>query len=837
MDRIRKNVMKNSTEILRLILLAMVMVTSSSIKAEAPSAPIDFNGIIKDQSTGEALPYATLSADSSERTTTTNADGRFTMLGLHVTSDSVFLTVKHLGFQTKRIGLAVVGLAQIVEIELEPIPTPHDLYGGNKTTVELEEMKVTAKKILLDETIKTTDGVSQITLNPKDISKLPSIGEADICRTLQLLPGISGTDESSAGLSVRGGTPDQNLILFDGFNVYHVDHFFGFFSAFNPQAVKDVQMYKGGFPAKYGGRTSSVMDITGKSGDVNDINFAGGLSLLSGNALAEIPLWKLADIPLFEKGSILLVARRSYTDVIKNDLYNKIFGLYRNSNVPGGGNRFPGGGGRMMQMFTPGFYFYDLNGKVSLQPTNKDAVSFSAYGGKDNLDNSMNSSFAPPDSGASTTIDRKDITGWGNWGTSLKWGRQWTNRLYSNAILAYSNYFSERINNSQRDVGGNQTSNGINEDNNVRDITARLDNELRLPYNNAVGFGGQITQLRTSYLLTQNDSIHVLNTMDTALLFSGYVQDECTFINRLTLLPGFRLNYYQGTHDYYFEPRLSAHYGITDRLKLKAAWGDYYQFVNRVVREDVLQGSKDFWLLADDKISPVSSAWHFIVGGSYETPMFLLDIEAYQKFLNGISEFSLRYGGLPTSGIQADSMFFEGTGIARGIEFLLQKKIGHYTGWIGYTLSRVTETFPAFNNGNPFPALQDQRHELKIVNSLSWKKWDFSATWVYATGKPYTRPIGTYDVQLLDGTTATFIHVGEKNAYRLPDYHRLDLAATYNFITGKRTKTSIGASIFNVYDRTNVWYKTFESVDGGISETDVVFLGITPSVFVNFSLK
>jgi ferric enterobactin receptor len=827
--------MKSSTILLRLILLAPAMVTSSSIRAEETSASVDFNGVIKDQSTGEALPYATVSADSSKQTTTTNADGRFTMLGLHVTSDSVFLKVKHLGFQTKRIGLAVAGLKEIVEIELEPTPTAHDLSGRNKTTVELEEMNVTAKKILLDETIKTSDAVSQITLNPKDISKLPSIGEPDICRTLQLLPGISGTDESSAGLYVRGGTPDQNLILFDGMNVYHVDHFYGFFSAFNPQAVKDVQMYKGGFPAKYGGRTSSVMDITGKSGDVNDVNLAGGLSLLSGNALAEIPLWKLANIPLFQKGSILLVARRSYTDVIKSNLYNKIFGLYRNDNLSGAG--FPGGGGQMMQMFTPGFYFYDLNGKVSLQPTDRDAVSLSAYGGKDNLDNSMTSSFAPRDSGTSATIDRKDITGWGTWGTSLKWGRQWSNRFYSNAILSYSNYFSDRINSGQSDVGGNQTSNGINEDNNVRDITARLDDELRLPYNNAVGFGGQITQLRTNYQLTQNDSVKVLNSMDTALLFSGYVQDECTFINRLTLLPGFRLNYYQGTHDYYVEPRLSARYKITNQLKLKGAWGKYYQFVNRVVREDVLQGSKDFWLLADDKISPVSSARHFIVGGSYETPMFLLDIEAYQKLMDGISEFSLRYGGIPTSGMQADSLFFEGTGIARGIEFLLQKKIGHYTGWIGYTLSDVTETFSAFNNGNPFPALQDQRHELKVVNSLSWKKWDFSATWVYATGKPYTRPIGTYDVQLLDGTTATFIHVGEKNAYRLPDYHRLDLAATYNFILGERTKTSIGVSVFNVYNRTNVWYKKFESVDGGLVETNVTFLGITPSVFVNFSLK
>jgi ferric enterobactin receptor len=188
-------------------------------------------------------------------------------------------------------------------------------------------------------------------------------------------------------------------------------------------------------------------------------------------------------------------------------------------------------------------------------------------------------------------------------------------------------------------------------------------------------------------------------------------------------------------------------------------------------------------------------------------------------------------------GMQADSMFFTGTGVARGVELLLQKKIGNYTGWIGYTLGRVTETFPSLNNGKSFPALQDQTHELKIVNSFSWRKWNFSAVWVYASGKPYTRPVGVYDVRLLDGTTASFIHVGEKNAYRLPDYNRLDLSTTYNFIMGKHTKTSIGVSVFNVYDRSNIWYKKFESVDGSLVETNVVYLGITPSVFVNFSLK
>jgi ferric enterobactin receptor len=798
-----------------------------------PAAPltIDISGVVKDRSTGEPLPNASVGLAGGKYSVISNVDGRFAILGINAPSDSFVLTAARIGFQTLYLTLGAGKIPATVVCALDPVPTTHGLNPEGQVRT-LDTMVVTAQR--RDKMFETSD-ISHVTLNPANIGKLPSIGQADVFRSLQLLPGISGTNESESGLYVEGGTPDQNLVLFDGFNVYYVDHFFGFFSAFNPQAIQDIQLYKGGFPAKYGGRTSSVMDITGKSGDMNNFNIAGGLSLLSGDVLAEIPL--------FGKGSLVLVGRRSYTDVIQSPLYDELFGLYNNNGAvrPSGGRSYSrGGGGAYRGEQQPSYYFYDLNAKATVQPTDKDVVSYSVYGGKDNLDNSANSSFSVTDStGATTsnTIERKDIEDWGNWGMSGKWGRQWNNRFHSNVVLAYSNYFSDRVNDAQRDYGGNQTSSGTDEDNHVADITARLDNELLLPQSNLVGFGGQITRMQTTYHLTQNDTNDLLDSRDSALLFSGYVQDEFSGLGGLTLLPGFRMNYYQGTHSYYFEPRLSATYAITDRIKAKAAWGEYYQFVNHVEREDITEGSRDFWLLADSSRSPVSSAQHFILGGSYETPLFLLDVEAYRKVLSKLSEVSLQYG-VPTNGqsVRADSLFFQGNGVSQGIEFLLQKKIGMYTGWIGYTLGKVEYTFPGMNNGNSFPADQDQTHELKLVNSLSIKKWDFSATWVYATGKPYTRPVGIYDIELLNGTAESFIHVGETNAYRLPDYHRLDVAATYNCMFAG-LKTSFGISVFNVYDRKNVWYKTFESVNGNLVETDVLYLGITPSIFVNFSLK
>jgi TonB family protein len=715
-----------------------------------------------------------------------------------------------------------------------------------KMEYRLKKPKNNEYEIIVYGKMERVKNISQISISPAQISKLPSLGEADICRSLQLLPGISGSNESSAGLYVRGGTPDQNLILFDDFNVYHVDHFYGFFSAFNPQAVKDIEMYKGGFDARYGGRISSVMELTGKTGDTSDLKYGGGLSLLSANAFLEVPLWK--------KGSLLFVGRRSYTDFIKFGIYDKIFSLFQNSNqttgVPGPG----GGNGRFNSMSVqPSFYYYDYNSKITYDITDKDVLSASFYNSKDNLDNSRESSMnmRPPGSSdqSNVSMNTKDYTGWGSLGTSIKWARQWADRFYSHTVLAYANYFSNRDRSMETKIEETmQNANALSEDNNVLDITLKQDNGWRLNQNNKIEFGGQISRIYITYKNTQNDSTSIMNANDTALQAAAYLQDNLTlFSDRLSLTPGLRFSYFEKTHSYYPEPRASVSYKIADPIKIKAAVGKYYQFINRVTREDVLSGSSNFWLLADDKAISVSSADHYIAGISYETPLFLFDVEAYQKNMKGLTEFTMRYGPPRPSGESADNLFYQGTGIAKGVEFLLQKKAGIYNGWVGYTLGEVTHTFPDLNNGNSFPALHDQTHELKIVNMLSLGEWDFSGTWVYATGKPYSAPVGEYDVHLLDGSTYRYIHVGDKNAFRLPDYHKLDLSVKYNFTMSTiakadgtfcdKYKGDVGISLFNVYNRTNVWYKEFDFVEGEVVETNVNYIGFMPTLFVNISIK
>lgn len=517
-------------------------------------------------------------------------------------------------------------------------------------------------------------------------------------RAFQLLPGISGSNETSAGLYVRGGTPDQNLILFDGMTIYHVDHFYGFFSAFNANSVDDVELHKGGFPAEFGGKTSSVLDIN-------------------------------------------------------------------------------------------------------------------------------------------------DVLEWGNIGASTGWQRKWSETFQSDLSLSYSNYFSisdNRINLGITDTTGASSSIGFfnsYEDNNVKDYSLRLGNIWNISEKNRMKIGAQITHNDISYEYTQNDTLEILNRQDFGNQYAFYLQDEHTFFDKLKINAGLRSTYYDVTDKLYFEPRLSAILKLPHNLKLKGAVGLYNQYISRTIQEDVRAGSRDFWILSDDINVPVSSAIHYIAGIEWEPSDYLFGAEFFYKDMSGLSEFSMRYTANKEN-VESEELFFQGDGTISGFEFLAQKKMGKTTGWLAYTYSSVIHTFPEMNNGLPFYALHDQTHEFKAIFNQQIGKWDLSATWIYATGTPYTAPEETYELTLLDGTPYEFIHVSNKNAYRLPDYHRLDISGKYNFNIGK-TKASLGLSIFNVYNHENIWYRQYENDDktGQLIETSVTKLGITPNLSLRVYLR
>jgi len=781
-------------------------------------------GKIIDKVSGETLPFATVYCPGSGKGATTNVDGHFSLL--NTPTDTSTLVLQYLGYKSK-------------QIKLNP-----DMLSNNEVVLTMKAMTTQLAEVVISDQkehmVKASGGISTISVSPAQLSTLPSLGEKDIFRSLQLLPGISGTNETSSGLFVRGGTPDQNLVLFDGFTVYHVDHFYGFFSAFNANAVKDVQFYKGGYDARFGGRLSSVVSLTGKNGNNNKASGNIGISALSVNGSLELPFAN-------SKGSLFLAGRRSYTDIIQSGLFQNIFDIFDNENEGNGlgGRGGPGGGPAFGQTETePTFHFYDLNAKLTFRPSNRDILSLSFYNGQDKLDNS--NSFNSNQfggfggfGGGDLAFDNSttDINDWGNVGSSLKWSRQWNERFFTNAVASYSRYFTDRDRFTNTDITRADSSftviTGVLEDNTVDDYSFRLDNEFLLNDRHKVEFGAQYTFNRVDYFQLQNDTVTVLDRQDEGTTLAAYVQDTWQPMPRLSITPGIRVAYYSGTEETYIEPRVAATYQINDRLKAKAAWGQYNQFVTRVVREDLSQGSRDFWLLANNDLNPVSSATHYIAGLSYETDAFLFDVEAYYKDMAGLSEYTLRFANnLNAREIEVSELFYEGTGYARGIELLLQKKFGEYTGWIGYTLSEVTHEFDGLSD-EPYPALHDQTHEFKLVNSVRLGKWTLAGTWVYATGKPYTRPVGFNEVTLLDGSTTSYVSVGEKNAYRLPAYHRMDVSATYGWDWGRNAKAELGLSVFNLYNNTNVWYKTFDIIEGTVVETDVNTIGFTPNLFFN----
>lgn len=791
--------------------------------AETPiRTDFQFTGTVKDNVSGESLPFVNLQVVGTKVGVSTNVDGYFSML--KVPSDTCLILVTYLGYDP-------------IEFRLTPQTKVKDvIVEMTQSAKNLEEVVVSSQKEQTVVALQSNEKISMIKMTPAKIANLPNVGERDIFRSFQLMPGVSGANENSAGLYVRGGTPDQVLVTYDGFTVYHVDHLFGFYSAFNYNALKEVQLYKGGFEAKFGGRVSSVSEITGKEGNQRQLNVGGDLSLLSMNAFLEAPL--------SSKLTFFVAARRSW----RGPIYDKIFEIF-NTTSSSTVNPPPTGGGPPRRNFLPSFgttvtsYFYDINSKVTFKPTDKDIFSWSVYNGTDDMDNSRKLDAPNFFRGGNVSFNANitDLTIWGNTGSSLKWSRRWNDKFYSNTLVSISNYFSNRDrsneNTTTTTTGETQTvKTGTLENNDLYDYSFKFDSEYKVSENTSLEFGTMITKNDIRYTYSQNDTSAIIDRHVVGSTYSGYLQDRLRlFNNTLLVIPGIRMTLYDVTRKTYSEPRLSINYQLSGNITLKGSTGRYYQFAKRVIREDILQGSRDFWTLADGEKLPVSYADHFIAGASYETGTLLFDVEAYYKRLDGLSEYSLRF--TPSFGqVNYNESFYQGSGKTLGIDFLVQKKTGAYTGWVGYTLSQTTNTFPAYQE-KPYLASQNVTHEFKSINTYQVGRWNFSLTWLYATGKPYTAPEGSYAVTLLDGTTNAFMSVSTKNGLKLPDYHRMDAAITYHWTTKRGAMNSIGLSIFNLYNQQNIWYKDFQVVSGQLVETNVYYLGFTPNITVSWKLK
>ncbi len=782
-----------------------------------PSAfNFSLSGIIRDQATGEGLSYATVLVRGSGIGVSANADGYFVLPS--VPSDTSVLEVQYVGYD-KRI------------IYLTPALPKRNLMVELNSSM-IQTVTIVASRV--SEDIASKEEISVVKLNPKKLEKLPNLGEKDVMRSFQLMPGVSASNESSSGLYVRGGTPDQNLVLYDGFVVYHVDHLYGFFSAFNANALKDIQLYKGGFDARYGGRLSSVTEITGKAGDQKKFNMGVDLSLLGLNVFTEIPIGN--------KFTSVIAFRRSY----KGPLYNKIFEKF-NATSTGSTNQgaFPGPGGRLQQEAKATSFFYDLNAKFTYRANLNNDFSFSLFNGTDKLDNSLDFDGGGFGGGA-LSLNSIDLTRYGNIGSSVKWNRKWSTKLTGSTLFSYSNYYSLRNRTQERtstNSAGEEvtSSNGIIEDNDIRDYSFKSDYDWNISPAIHLQFGAFTNYYSTDYSYSQNDTISVLDKHNNSGLAGGYLQSKFRFLkNRIWVQPGIRVSYFGASRSVYTEPRFNLTVKLNSKLSLKAATGKYYQFANLVTREDILSGNKSFWLLSDGNKIPVSEAIHYTGALVFESGKFLFSTEVYLKELDNLTEYSLRFNPSP-DGLSYEENFLTGRGMARGIEFLAQKKTGNLNGWVSYTLGEAKNYFETYSD-EWYAANQDVRHEFKIVGIYHYKRWDFSATWIYASGRPYTAPSGAYSITLLDGTEQDYFTVTSKNSLRLPDYHRADIAANYTLLGGqrgdkkRRVLGTLGFSLFNLYDRTNVWYKQYTIEGDQILETNVNYLGITPNISLSLKL-
>lgn len=744
------------------------------------------NGTIKDIATGETLIGATIKITGVKQTSTaTNAYGFYS---LNLPNGNYKLEVSYVGY---------LSLVKNVEI-LENTKLDLNLTASN----ELAEVVVTD--------VKRNNNVSNAQmgvekLNVKDIQNVPVLfGERDIIKTLQLLPGIKSAGEGNSGFYVRGGAVDQNLILLDEAPVYNASHLLGFFSTFNSDAIKDVTVYKGGMPAQYGGRLSSVLDIKMNDGNKKKFTTEGGLGLISSRLKVEGPFKK-------DKSSFIVSGRRTYADVF--------LGLSPDSSIKNNT-----------------LYFYDLNAKANYQINDKNVVYLSGYFGRDKL-------------GLANTFG----FGWGNATATLRWNHLFSNRLFSNTSLIYSNY-DYTIENL---LSGNE----FRVNSSIQDFNIKQDFQYALNNQHELKFGIDAIQhtIAPGKLTTTSLSINPLTIQNRkGYEVAAYISDEYKVTDKINIVAGTRLSTFSlmggGIFKTYdtngkviaeknyasnevvktyinLEPRLSSSFLIDDAKSIKTSYTRNTQNLH-LMSNSTATSPTDLYIMNSNNTKP-EIADQVALGyfNNFKNDKYEFSAELYYKTMQNQIEYRNGTDLRGNSNVEADLIY--GKGRAYGLELFAKKKYGDFNGWIGYTLSKTERQFDQINNGNWFLARQDRTHDLSVVGIYKVStRWTLSSTFVYSTGNAVTFPTGKY---IIDGQTV--FYYGQRNANRIPDYHRLDFSATLDGKPNKRLKSSWNFSIYNVYNRQNPFAINFRDNPDNKAQTQAVrttLFGIIPSVTWNF---
>lgn len=771
------------------LLFTLLVITFSSV---VNSQTATISGSIKDASNGEDTFGAMVTVEGLNNVgAKTNAYGFYS---LTLDTGKYVLIYRSYGFdpQEKEIHLTA---NTSISVELM-IP---------KNVQEIQEVKVSAVKE--NENI-TSSGMAVTTFDPKSIETIPVIfGEKDIMKTLQLTPGVKSAGEGNSGFYVRGGGSDQNLVLLDEAPVYNASHLLGFFSVFNSDAIKDVSLYKSGIPAEYGGRASSVMDVKMKDGNSKKFGASGGLGLISSRLSVEGPIVK-------DKGSFMISGRRSYLD-----LFLKL--------------------SKREELKKTKLFFYDLNLKANYKIGEKDRIFLSGYFGRDNFELADLFGF-----------------GWGNATGTLRWNHIINEKMFSNTSVVFSNFDYKFQIGSDEDAFGIKSS--IQDWNLKQDFSYYANQKNTLKF----GFNAVYHTFKPGALSSQSGSFNEVRLDDKyALELGAYIQNDQKIGNRFNLMYGLRYSGfdYMGSGKAYefdeegkktketsytsgqtiayhqgLEPRISMSYVLSEKNSIKLGYNRNFQYLHQL-SNSTTSSPTDSWVPSSNNIKPQIADQ--IALGYYQNlknNMYSITTEIYYKNLQNQIDYKNGANLFLNNEVEGDLVY--GKGRTYGLEIQVQKKKGDFTGWISYTLSRSLRTFDKINDGKEFSARQDRIHDLSVVLMYKINRaLSFASSFVYYTGNAVTFPSGKYEV---NGTQIPYYT--ERNGYRMPDYHRLDLGLTWYLKERKKFEHSLNFSVYNAYARENAYTITFQENPDNPSETQAVqttLFKAVPSITYNFNFK
>ncbi len=772
-----------------LIIVFLLVIFRSGLSENDPSKSATISGFVRDARTGESLSGAVIyPKENPSIGITSNSYGYFS---LSLPAGKYSLIVQFLGYKTKIIALELSDNVKInVEMEEESIALKEITITGEKSNINVVQSELISK------------------INVKEIQNIPVImGEKDILKTIQLLPGVTPAGEGNAGFYVRGGGVDQNLILLDEAPVYNPSHLLGFFSTFNSDAIKDITLYKGGFPAEYGGRLSSVVDIKMNEGNNKEYHLSGGIGIIASRLAVEGPIFK-------NRGSFMITARRTYADIFLRLLSAK---------------------GADSTASKSTLYFYDINLKANYQFSDKDRLYFSCYLGRDNFN-----------LGGVLGLN------WGNVTATTRWNHIINNKIFSNTSLIFNKYsynFNVAV--------GNLTMNVISE---IQDWNLKEDLHFYLNSKNMIKFG--FNSIYHTFVPSKVDStafFHV-RSMDNkfALENAFYVSNEQTISTHIKASYGLRYSIFSSigpgtvyTYDKVsdvvdsaiypkgkifntfggFEPRLLVNYVINDSSSVKISYARTRQYIH-LLSNTTSTTPFDLWVPSNINILPeIADQYTLGYFRNFSDNMYETSVEVYYKTMQNQIDYRNGANLILNNKVEAQLVFGKGWGY--GLEFLVRKKYGKLTGWISYTLSKTKRQFSDINDGNIFLAKQDRPNNIAIVGIYELNpRLTFSATWIYISGNVVTFPSGRY---IVDNNIIPYYT--ERNGYRMPDYHRLDIGLTWQRKKTARFESNWNFSIYNVYARENAYAINFQLDPNDPTKMQAVQLSLfrfVPAITYNF---